>query len=364
MVSIAKAGVSNPVMVLDEIDKLSMSYQGDPAAALLEVLDPEQNNSFTDHYLNVPYDLSDVLFICTANSLDTIPEPLLNRMEVIPFNGYTETEKYHIAVKHLLPKAQESAGITSGQIFVPEETMHAIIADYTMEAGVRGLKQKLDSLCRSAAVRFIEGDSEKLVIETEDLKEYLGRKPVRHELTPESSRPGVVTGLAWTQAGGDILYIETLFTKGSGKVTITGQLGDVMKESVQIAISLVKSLFPEKAGLFEENDLHVHVPAGAVPKDGPSAGITLTTALSSLVTGRAVSPQTAMTGEVSLRGMVTPIGGLPEKLMAAKRAGVRTIFIPAENVRDLEDIAEEVKESLTIIPVADVKEVLHRTQII
>ncbi|MBP3736953.1 MAG: AAA family ATPase, partial [Lachnospiraceae bacterium] len=263
-------------MVLDEIDKLSMSYQGDPAAALLEVLDPEQNNSFTDHYLNVPYDLSDVLFICTANSLDTIPEPLLNRMEVIPFTGYMETEKYHIAVRHLLPKALESAGITSGQIFVPEETMHAIIADYTMEAGVRGLKQKLDSLCRSAAVRFIEGDSEKLLIGTEELKEYLGRKPVRHELTPESSRPGVVTGLAWTQAGGDILYIETLFTKGSGKVTITGQLGDVMKESVQIAISLVKSLFPEKAGLFEENDLHVHVPAGAVPKDGPSAGITLT----------------------------------------------------------------------------------------
>lgn len=364
MDGIAKAGVSNPVMVLDEIDKLSQSYNGDPAAALLEVLDPEQNNSFTDHYLNVPYDLSDVLFICTANSLDTIPAPLLNRMEVIQFSGYTETEKYHIAADHLLPKAEENAGIEPGHIHIPEETMHAIISDYTMEAGVRGLKRQLDTLCRTAAVRLVQGNAEELTIEKEQLREFLDRRPIRHELAPESSQPGVVTGLAWTQAGGDILYIETLFTKGSGKVTITGRLGDVMKESVQIAVSLVKSMFPDKAELFDKNDLHIHVPGGAVPKDGPSAGITLTTALSSLVTGHSVSPRFAMTGEVSLRGVVAPIGGLPEKLMAAKRAGVSTVFIPAENTLDLEDVAEEVRESLDIIPVSNVKDVLTQTKVL
>lgn len=364
MDGISKAGVSNPVMVLDEIDKLSQSYHGDPAAALLEVLDPEQNNSFTDHYLNVPYDLSDVLFICTANSLDTIPEPLLNRMEVIQFSGYTETEKYHIAVQHLLPKAEEKAGLAHGHIHIPEETMHTIIADYTMEAGVRSLKRQLDTLCRTAAVRLIQGQTEELTVEPAELREYLDRKPIRHELAPESSQPGVVTGLAWTQAGGDILYIETLFTKGSGKVTITGQLGDVMKESVQIAVSLVKSMFPDKAELFDQNDLHIHVPDGAVPKDGPSAGITLTTALSSLVTGHSVSPQLAMTGEVSLRGVVTPIGGLPEKLMAAKRAGVSKVFIPEENTQDLEDVADEVKNALTIIPVSTVKDVLTQAQVL
>ena len=356
MDSIAKAGVSNPVMVLDEIDKLSLSYQGDPAAALLEVLDPEQNFSFTDHYLNVPYDLSDVLFICTANSLDTIPEPLLNRMEVISFSGYTETEKYHIAMKHLLPRSEENAGIEPGRIHIPEDTMHAIISDYTMEAGVRGLKRKLDTLCRTAAVRLISGQTEELTVQKDALHEYLDRKPIRHELTADNSQPGVVTGLAWTQAGGDILYIETLFTKGNGKVTITGQLGDVMKDSVQIAVSLVK--------LFEKNDLHVHVPDGAVPKDGPSAGITLTTALSSLVTEHAVTPKLAMTGEVSLRGVIKPIGGLPEKLVAAKRAGVTKVFIPAENTQDLEDVAEEIKSSLAIVPVSDVREVLSQTNII
>lgn len=364
MDGISKAGVSNPVMVLDEIDKLSQSYNGDPAAALLEVLDPEQNNTFTDHYLNVPYDLSDVLFICTANTLDTIPEPLLNRMEIIHFSGYTETEKYHIAVKHLLPKAEESAGIEAGHIHISEDTMHAIISDYTMEAGVRGLKRQLDTLCRTAAVKLIQGDTDELTVGKEQLREYLDRRPIRHEVTPESSVPGVVTGLAWTQAGGDILYIETLFTKGSGKVTVTGQLGDVMKESVQIAVSLVKSMFPDKAELFDKNDLHIHVPDGAVPKDGPSAGITLTTALSSLVTGHSVSPQLAMTGEVSLRGVVSPIGGLPEKLMAAKRAGVSKVFIPAENTQDLEDVADEVKNDLTIIPVNTVKDVLTQAHIL
>ncbi|MBQ5336633.1 MAG: endopeptidase La [Oscillospiraceae bacterium] len=364
MDGISKAGVSNPVMVLDEIDKLSESYHGDPAAALLEVLDPEQNSSFTDHYMNVPYDLSDVLFICTANTIDSIPEPLLNRMEVISFQGYTETEKYHIAVDHLLKKAEENAGIEPGHIHIPEDTMHSIISDYTMEAGVRGLKRQLDTLCRTAAVRLVEGNSDEITIGKDELREFLDRRPLRHEITPESSQPGVVTGLAWTQAGGDILYIETLFTKGTGKVTVTGQLGDVMKESVQIAVSLVKSMFPDKADMFDSNDLHIHVPDGAVPKDGPSAGITLTTALSSLVTGHTVSPKLAMTGEVSLRGVVSPIGGLPEKLMAAKRAGVSKVFIPAENEQDLEDVADEVKGSLTIIPVTTVKDVLTHAQIL
>ena len=360
----AKAGVSNPVMVLDEIDKLSQSYNGDPAAALLEVLDPEQNNTFTDHYLNVPYDLSDVLFICTANTTDSIPAPLINRMEVIPFSGYTETEKYHIAVKHLLPKAERSAGIDPGHVHIPEDVMHAIIADYTMEAGVRGLKKMLDTLCRTAAVRLIQGDTAEITVQKEQLREFLDRKPIRHTVAQETQQPGVVTGLAWTESGGDVLFIETLFTKGSGKVTVTGRLGDVMKESVQIAVSLVKSLYPEKAELFEKNDLHVHVPDGAVPKDGPSAGITLTTALSSLVTGHTVSPKLAMTGEVSLRGVVSPIGGLPEKLMAAKRAGVAKVFIPAENEPDLEEVAQEVKDSLQIIPVSTVMDVLEQARLV
>ena len=363
MDGISKAGVSNPVMVLDEIDKLSVSYNGDPAAALLEVLDPEQNNTFTDHYLNVPFDLSDVLFICTANTMDSIPAPLLNRMEVIPFSGYTETEKYHIAVKHLLPKAEQSAGIEPGHVRIPEDAMHAIIADYTMEAGVRGLKKMLDTLCRTAAVRLVQGNTDTLLVTKEELRDYLDRKPIRHTVAEDSQQPGVVTGLAWTEAGGDVLFIETLFTKGSGKVTVTGQLGDVMKESVQIAVSLVKAMYPDKAELFEKNDLHIHVPDGAVPKDGPSAGITLTTALSSLVTGHTVSPQLAMTGEVSLRGVVSPIGGLPEKLMAAKRAGISKVFIPAENEADLTDVAQEIRDSLTIVPVSTVAEVLKQTQL-
>ncbi len=359
--AVSKAGVSNPVLVLDEIDKLSVSYNGDPAAALLEALDPEQNGTFTDHYLNAPFDLSDVFFICTANSLDTVPAPLLDRMEVISFTGYTETEKYQIAVRHLLPKALGRAGLSPGQIAIGEEALRSVITDYTMEAGVRGLKKALDALCRTAAVRLAEGNGETLTVTGEDLRDLLDRRPIRHTAAGKAQPPGVATGLAWTEAGGDVLYIETLFTKGSGKVTVTGQLGDVMKESVQIAVSLVKAMYPDKAELFERNDLHIHVPDGAVPKDGPSAGITLTTALSSLVTGHTVSPSLAMTGEVSLRGVVSPIGGLPEKLMAAKRAGISKVLIPAENEADLADVAEEVKNSLTIVPVSTVAEVLEQT---
>ena len=364
MDGIKKSGVSNPVMVLDEVDKLSRSYNGDPASALLEVLDPEQNATFTDHYMNVPFDLSDVFFVCTANTLETIPRPLLNRMEVIRFSGYTATDKFEIAKKHLLKKAMEKTNITAKNMEVTDDAIRKIISDFTMEAGVRGLKKRLDALCRAAAVKIARGNQEKLVIRPEDVQELLDAKPIRHDKALEEKKPGVVTGLAWTAAGGDILFIETLLTRGSGKIQVTGQLGDVMKESVQIAISLVKSMFPDKAEIFEKNDLHIHVPEGAVPKDGPSAGITLTTALSSLITDQAVSAKVAMTGEVTLRGVVTPIGGLPEKLMAAVRAGIETVFIPKDNEDDLKDVADEVKSQLKIIPVSEVKEVLLQTGVI
>ena len=387
MNAIKNAGTSNPVIVLDEVDKLSKDYSGDPSSALLEVLDPEQNFSFTDHYMNVPYDLSDVLFVCTANTTDTIPEPLLNRMEVIQFPGYTAVEKFQIARRHLLPRARKASGISERELEVPDETIRAVIDNYTMESGVRGLKKQMDTLCRYAAVEVVENkaagrgkkgssrkadakkpgggktEPKKVVVSPENLRKYLDQKPIRHDSVHEEKRPGIVTGLAWTAAGGEILFIETLFTKGSGKVIITGQLGDVMKESVEIAISLVKAMYPDRVKLFSENDLHIHVPEGAVPKDGPSAGITLTTALASLVCGREVSPEWAMTGEVSLRGVVKPIGGLPEKLMAAQRAGISTVFIPEENQDDLDDVAEEVKEKLHIIPVKEVQEVLDYSKI-
>ena len=355
---IHKCGVSNPVMVLDEVDKLSQSYNGDPASALLEVLDPEQNFSFTDHYLNVPFDLSDVLFICTANTLDTIPQPLLDRMEVIHFQGYTPIEKHEIATKHLLPRSMEAVGITEGALAVSDATIDRIIEDYTREAGVRGLKKRLDQLCRSEAVALVEDGSVKLTIDADDLSEYLDANPIHRKHVPESAKPGIVTGLAWTPVGGDILYIQTLLTRGTGKITVTGQLGDVMKESAQIAVSLVKAMLPDQAQTLAESDLHIHVPDGATPKDGPSAGITLTTALASLVTGIPVPPSVAMTGEVSLQGDVNPIGGLPEKLMAAQRSGVEKVFIPKDNVDDLKDVAAEVRDALEIVPVSTVREVL------
>ena len=258
----------------------------------------------------------------------------------------------------------EKTNITAKNMEVTDDAIRKIISDFTMEAGVRGLKKRLDALCRAAAVKIARGNQEKLVIRPEDVQELLDAKPIRHDKALEEKKPGVVTGLAWTAAGGDILFIETLLTKGSGKIQVTGQLGDVMKESVQIAISLVKSMFPDKAEIFEKNDLHIHVPEGAVPKDGPSAGITLTTALSSLITDQAVSAKVAMTGEVTLRGVVTPIGGLPEKLMAAVRAGIETVFIPKDNEDDLKDVADEVKSQLKIIPVSEVKEVLLQTGVI
>ncbi len=390
MEAMKRSGVSNPVMVLDEVDKLAKDYGGDPASALLEVLDPEQNSTFTDHYMNVPYDLSNVLFVCTANTTDTIPEPLLNRMEVINFPGYTAVEKYHIAKQHLIPKAFDAMGIKKGQLKITDSALKEIINEYTMESGVRDLKKSIETICRTAAVDLVrmqtaakdktdasessssdmepentqsKHSTEKkkpLTVSRHNLTKYLGRPQIHAERRLASADPGVVTGLAWTRAGGAILFIESKLTEGKGNLKITGQLGDVMKESVQIALSLVKSLYPKECKVFEDHDLHIHVPAGAVPKDGPSAGITLTTALASLVTGKAVSTDIAMTGEVSLRGGVMPIGGLPEKLMAAQRAGIKRVFIPAENVEDLEDIADEVKEKLDIVPVKKVTDILKQ----
>lgn len=358
MEGMKRSGVSNPVVVLDEVDKLARDYGGDPASALLEVLDPEQNSTFTDHYMNVPYDLSDVLFICTANSTDTIPEPLLNRMEMIQFPGYTSSEKFQIAKRHLLPRVMEDTGIKKNVLRVSDKALQRIIDEYTAESGVRTLKRQLAALCRYAAVQLVSGQKKTVSVSAKRLPEFLGNQSIHHDRRLQESVPGVATGLAWTSGGGEILFIESKLTRGSGELVITGQLGDVMKESVQIAVSLVKSLYPKEAEQFAESDLHVHVPAGAVPKDGPSAGITIVTALTSLVTGKVTDPELAMTGEISLRGCVMPIGGLPEKLLAAQRAGIKRVLIPADNVTDLNEVAEEVKEKLEIIPVKEISEVL------
>ena len=360
MEGMKRCGTSNPVMVLDEVDKLAKDYGGDPASALLEVLDPEQNSTFTDHYMNVPYDLSDVLFVCTANTVDTIPEPLLNRMEVIQFPGYTAVEKMQIAKRHLLPKVMEDTGIKKSCLKVTDEALRHIIEEYTMESGVRGLKKQVGTLCRSAAVKLVKGEQKSIKVSAKRLPEFLGPKKAHHDKKIDRAIPGVVTGLAWTSAGGEILFLESRLIPGQGELIITGQLGEVMKESMQIAVSLVKSMYPEEAKKLKENDLHIHVPAGAVPKDGPSAGITIVTALASLLTGKTVSTDLAMTGEISLRGSVLPIGGLPEKLMAAQRAGIKKVLIPEENMADLEEVAEEVKEKLEITPVRTIEEVLDQ----
>ena len=360
MEGIKRSGVQNPVMVLDEVDKLAKSYNGDPASALLEVLDPEQNHSFTDHYMNVPYDLSNVLFVCTANSVDSIPEPLLNRMEVIRFPGYTAIEKYQIAKQHLLPKSIKDCGISEQQLMVEESAIEKMVAEYTAEAGVRGLRKQIDVLCRKAAVEHVKQPASLLNVDADNLRDYLDKPPVRRDKKLSESVPGVVTGLAWTQGGGEILFMETCFVPGSGKVNVTGRLGDVMKESAQIALTLVKNRYPEAAETFKTHDLHIHVPQGAVPKDGPSAGITMVSAIASLVKEIRVNTELAMTGEISLRGAVLPIGGLPEKLMAAQRAGIKTVLIPQDNADDLDDVPEEVKEQLEIIAVSHIDEVLEK----
>lgn len=358
MEGIKRSGVNNPVVVLDEIDKLTEEYHGDPASALLEVLDPEQNFSFVDHYLNVPYDLSKVFFVCTANNIDGIPAPLLDRMEIINLSGYTPLEKYKIGRDYLLPKAMEEVGLKKGQISISTAVMKNIVADYTMEAGVRGLRKMLDKVCRHAVVKLLEQEEmEKFILKKDNLYDVLGKKIANHDEALKNRIPGVATGLAWTQAGGEILFIETVQTPGKGNIQITGQIGDVMKESAELAYTLVKSYFASEEEDFEKTDIHIHVPEGAVPKDGPSAGVTLFTALTSLITGKKVKKNLAMTGEISLRGDVLPIGGLPEKLMAAERGGIKTVLIPLQNEEDLKEVPDEIKNKMTIIPVATIQEV-------
>lgn len=358
MESIKRSGVNNPVIVLDEIDKLGYgSFNGDPESALLEVLDPEQNVTFTDHYMNVPYDLSKVLFICTANSIDEMSEPLLDRMEIIELSGYTAEEKFHIAKEHLMSKSLEETGLLKKNIGISDSVLKNIIANYTMEAGVRGLKKQIDKLMRQAAVKILEKEVEKVVIKKDDLPKLLGNKKALHDKVLKHNIPGVVTGLAWTQAGGEILFIETTAFAGTGQIVITGQLGDVMKESATIAVNLVKSLLFDKKIDFRDKDIHIHVPSGSVPKDGPSAGITMFTAIISLVLGIKVDSLLAMTGEISLRGQVLPIGGLPEKLMAAERAGIKQVLIPLSNKEDLTDVPESTKKSLEIVLVDTVTDV-------
>lgn len=361
--SLKKAGHTNPVMVLDEVDKLmSGGFHGDPSSALLEVLDPEQNSTFTDHYLDLPYDLSDVFFIATANSLESIPLPLLDRMEVIPISSYTIEEKFHIGKDHLLSAVLEDHGIPKDQIVLEDVVLKKIISDYTMEAGVRGLKKQLAALARIVGERIVSKKSEgPFTVKEEDLEDLLGRRVSRHEKAQNDNPPGVVTGLAYTPVGGEILFIEATDMPGSGNVILTGKLGDVMKESARISLSLLKSRLPLNTFNFKEKDLHIHVPSGVVPKDGPSAGIALFTALASLVTGHKVDSRLAMTGETTLRGAVLPIGGLKEKLLGAQRAGIKKVLIPKDNLVDLKDVPEEIKEQLTIIPVETVEDVLRET---
>jgi ATP-dependent Lon protease len=361
--SMKKAGESNPVMVLDEVDKLMAGgYSGDPSSALLEVLDPEQNNSFTDHYLDLPYDLSDVFFIATANSTESIPGPLLDRMEVIQISSYTINEKFHIGRKHLIPAILEEHGLTAEQMEISDDVLQKIISDYTIEAGVRGLKKQLAALARVTSEKIVSGKVElPYKIQTEELEELLGRQVSRHDKAQLDNPPGVVTGLAWTPVGGEILFIEATDMIGSGQVTLTGQLGDVMQESARISLSLLKSRLPVNSINFKERDLHIHVPSGGVPKDGPSAGIALFTALASLVTGIKVDPKIAMTGEITLRGCVLPIGGLKEKLLGAQRAGITKVLIPKDNLVDLKDVPDEVKQQLAIVTVETIEDVLKET---
>ncbi len=359
---IRRAGTKNPVFVLDEIDKLASSYSGDPASAVLEVLDPEQNSTFSDHYVEVPYDLSDVFFIATANSLATIPAPLLDRMELIEVSGYTAREKLAIARDHLVPEVLEAHGLDADRLRVEDDALKTVIERYTREAGVRQLKRELEKVARHVSERLVSGTVEPpVVIGAGDLFAILGREPVRLETVRREALPGVVTGLAWTPVGGDVLFIEATFMPGTGKLTLTGQLGEVMKESATISLSLVRSRLAGTVNGFDfmACDTHIHVPSGGTPKDGPSAGVTLCTALASLITGRAVDPELAMTGEVTLSGSVLPIGGVREKVLAAHRAGIRRVVLPRENERDLEDVPADVRAALSFIFVEHVEEVFR-----
>lgn len=357
-----KAGTINPLFLLDEIDKMSSDFRGDPSSAMLEVLDPEQNANFSDHYIEETYDLSKVMFIATANSIGTIPSPLLDRMEVISIAGYTEVEKLHIAKDHLLPKQVKAHGLEKGKLQIRDEALLKVIRTYTREAGVRSLERQIANLCRKSAKIIVTEDRKRIIITEKSLEEFLGKPRFRFGQAEIHDQVGAATGLAYTTAGGDTLAIEVSVVPGKGKLTLTGKLGDVMKESAQAAFSYIRSRASElniDPDFHEKNDIHIHVPEGAIPKDGPSAGITMATALVSALTGRAVRKEVGMTGEITLRGRVLPIGGLKEKSLAAHRAGLKTIIIPKENEKDLEDIPESVRDDLTYIPVEHLDQVLE-----
>lgn len=364
-----QAGVKNPLMLLDEIDKVSNDYKGDTFSALLEVLDSEQNVRFRDHYVEIPIDLSEVLFIATANTTETIPRPLLDRMEIIEVNSYTENEKFHIAKEHLLAKELKKNGLDKTMLSIKDSALKSIITYYTKEAGVRNLERKIGDICRKAAREILEerenGDKEikKISVTASNLEKYLGKKKFSLEKAAKKPQVGIVRGLAWTSVGGETLQIEVNMMPGKGDIDLTGQMGDVMKESAIIAMSYVRSISKEygiKPETFKENDFHIHIPEGAVPKDGPSAGVTMATAIFSTVTGKKVRSDIAMTGEITLRGRSLPIGGLKEKILAAKMAGVKEVLVPLENKKDIEEISDEIKDGLTITFVSDMKEILAR----
>lgn len=360
---IRAAGVKNPVLLLDEIDKVSTDYKGDTFSALLEVLDSEQNSKFRDHYLEVPLDLSEVTFITTANTLQTIPRPLLDRMEIIEITSYTENEKLHIAIEHLIPKQLEKHGITDEQLSFSKKAIWKIAHNYTKEAGVRQLEREIGNICRKAAKELLTTEKEKITVTDRNLHKFLGKEKYSYQMANAAPEVGIVRGLAWTSVGGDTLQIEVNVMPGKGEIMLTGQLGDVMKESARAGISYIRSVSKKYAiaeDFFEKHDIHVHIPEGAVPKDGPSAGITMATAMLSAVTGKKVRADLAMTGEITLRGRVLPIGGLKEKLLAAKNAGIQTVLIPKENTADVEELSSEITKGLEIIPVETMEEVLKK----
>lgn len=356
-----KAGTINPVFLLDEIDKMSNDFRGDPASAMLEVLDPEQNSTFSDHFIEENYDLSNVLFIATANNVSSIPGPLLDRMELISLSGYTEVEKMHIAKKHLIPKQVKENGLTKGNLQIRDDALMKLIQTYTREAGVRGLERQIAKLCRKTAKVITSEEKKRVIITEKSIEEFLGKPIFRYGLMEQENQVGTATGLAYTTVGGDILSIEVSHYPGKGKLTLTGKLGEVMQESAQAAFSYIRSRAKElniDPDFYEKYDIHIHVPEGATPKDGPSAGITMATALVSALSGRAVRKEVGMTGEITLRGRVLPIGGLKEKSLGAHRAGLTTIIIPEDNRKDIENIPDSVKEELTFIPVKHLDEVL------
>jgi ATP-dependent Lon protease len=359
------AGSNNPLFMIDEIDKMGSDFRGDPASAMLEVLDPEQNATFRDHYLDVPFDLSKVMFVTTANTLDTIPGPLRDRMEVIQLAGYTEEEKLQIAKRYLVPRQIERSGLRKSQIGFTDRGLRTIITDYTREAGVRNLEREVGAVCRKVARQAAEGSLKgKVSVSEPRVRELLGRQRFFVEALRRTREPGVATGLAWTPVGGDVLFVEATAMPGKGRLTLTGQLGDVMRESAQAALSYVRGhaarYVPDlPAGWFSEHDIHLHVPSGAIPKDGPSAGITMATALVSLITGRAVRSDVAMTGELTLTGQVLPIGGLKEKALAAQRSGIKRVIAPARNEADLEDIPEPLRRGLSFEWVSEIDQVLQ-----